>query len=78
LVIIGARFRAWSGANAQTLEEGEILLTVGRPILARNKQEKLIEGAFYLHNEPDGLGGSRFAVDSIIAVESAAIPARAS
>src|SRR5262249_49065171 len=70
--------RVWSGANTQTLEEGEILLTVGRPILAWNKQEKLIEGRFNLHNEPDGLGRSRFAVDSIVAVESAAIPAGAS
>jgi len=70
--------RVWSGANTQTLKQGEILLTVGRPILARNKQEKLIEGAFNLHNEFDGLCGTGFAVDSIVAVESAAIPARAS
>jgi hypothetical protein len=53
--------RAWSGANTQTLEESEILLTVGHPILAWNKQEKLIEGALNLHNEADGLGGSGFA-----------------
>src|SRR5262245_58598528 len=71
-------FRVRSGANTQTLEEREILLTVGRPILARNKQEKLIKGAFNLHNEPDGLCGSRFPVVLIVAVESTAIPARAS
>ena len=73
-----ARFRIGSRGNTQTLEEGEILLTFGRPILARNKQEELIEGAFDLHDEPNGLSGSRIAVDSIVAMESAAIPARAS
>src|SRR5262245_33716492 len=33
-------FRVWSGANTQPLEEGEKLLTVDRPIRARNKQAR--------------------------------------
>src|SRR5262249_7171690 len=72
------RFRVWSGGNTEPLEEREVLLRVACPILARHKQEKLMEGAFNFHDEHDGLGRSRFAVDSIVTVESAAIPPGAS
>jgi hypothetical protein len=44
------------------------LLTFGRPILARNKQDKLIESALNFHNEYNRLAASGFAVAPIVAV----------